>query len=47
MTINWKSLDIVNSDGIFYTDANSYKFMKRDKNKDKARPYLTGQNKVA
>ncbi len=29
MTVNWRSLDIDNK-GVFYTDANSYKIIKRD-----------------
>jgi hypothetical protein len=46
VTVNWKSLDIDNL-GIFYTDANSFKFMRRDKNKDLSREYLSAANKNA
>lgn len=29
VTVNWRSLEIANA-GIFYTDANAYKMVKRD-----------------
>eukprot|EP00347_Sterkiella_histriomuscorum_P020142 403338949 len=44
VTINWSSRDIEN-EGIFFTDANSLKIMKRDARKDEYRPYLTSANK--
>ena len=37
ITVNWKSLDFDNK-GVFYTDANAYKIMKRDLNKEKVYP---------
>lgn len=29
VSVNWRSVDIDNK-GVFYTDANAYKFMRRD-----------------
>lgn len=37
LTANWQSLDIIPEKGVFYTDANAYKIMKRDLNA--TRPY--------
>ncbi len=44
VTVNWRSNEIDNK-GIFYTDANAFKFMRRDINKDLSRTYLTPINK--
>ena len=37
VTLNWKSLEIINN-GVFYTDANAYKIIKRDIFKKKDYP---------
>ena len=43
ITINWHSLDIDNQ-GIFFTDMNSYKFMRRDIQKNVNKTYLSKAN---
>lgn len=47
VTVNWQSLDIKNN-GIFYTDANAYKMVKREKDPvlRKTYPINNPQNKV-
>ena len=37
VTVNWRSHEIENN-GVFYTDANGYKIMKRDINKKSEYP---------
>ncbi|CDW89891.1 glycosyl hydrolases family 38 protein [Stylonychia lemnae] len=46
VTINWRSIDIDNQ-GIFYTDANSYKIVKRDIERDTYRSYLSAETKLS
>ena len=45
MTINWKSLDILNADGVFYTDANAFKMIKRFTDQNKTFPINNPLNK--
>ena len=47
VTLNWKSLDLeVERPGLFYTDANAYKIVRRDINAAKAYNISSPLNKV-
>ena len=49
LTLNWQSLDITpESPGVFYTDANAYKIIKRDINERRnyTPEVLTGLNRI-
>lgn len=45
VTINWRSLDIKN-EGVFYTDANALKLVKRVKYPEAAYPIRNSMNEI-
>ena len=45
VTVNWRSLD-TNHKGVFYTDSNAYKMVRRDINEEKPYIYQESANKI-